>query len=145
MIWDKFPALAVLCVCILISACGGEPKPPLVATDVVIIEPMPGKKMTAGYLSLTNHTDAAISITGVSSPEFESVEIHESLLDEGVAKMRRIPELSIPANTTVVLERGGKHLMLMRPTGTPTQVTLSFQNGDTTLLSVRAPVTPRNN
>jgi len=145
MVWDKFPVLAVLCACNLISACGGEPKPPLVATDIAIIEPMPGKNMTAGYLSLTNHTDAAISITSVSSPEFESVEIHESLLDDGVAKMRRVPELSIPANTTVLLERGGKHLMLMRPTGTPTQVTVSFQNGDTTLLSVRAPVTPRNN
>ena len=145
MVGDKFPILAVLCFCKLMSACGAEPKPPLVATDIVIIAPMPGKNMSAGYLSLTNNTNDSISITSASSPDFESVEIHESLLDDGVAKMRRIPELSIPAKTTVSLERGGKHLMLMRPTGTPTQVTVSFQNGDTTLLSVRAPVTPRNN
>ena len=145
MVVGKLPAAAVICVCLLTSACGSEPQPPLVATQIVIIEPMPGKQMTAGYLSLTNHSNALISITSVSSPEFESVEIHESLLDDGVAKMRRIPELSIPANTTVALERGGKHLMLMRPTGTPTQVTVNFQSGDTTLLSVRAPVTPRNN
>jgi len=145
MLRCKLPAATVFAVCILISACGSEPQPPLVATDIVIIEAMPGKQMTAGYLSLTNHSNAAISITSVSSPEFESVEIHESLLDDGVAKMRRITELSIPANTTITLERGGKHLMLMRPTGTPTQVTLSFQSGDNTLLSVRAPFTPRNN
>ena len=75
---------------------------------------MPGQQMSAGYLSLTNNTGEAISISRVVSPQFEAVEMHESLLENGVAKMRRIPQLTVPPNSTVSLERGGKHLMLKR-------------------------------
>ncbi len=101
--------------------------------------------MSAGYFALTNNTDGVITISSVVSPEFESVEIHESLLENGVAKMRRIPELSIPANSTLTLERGGKHLMLMRPTGSANQITLNFLSGDTLLLGVQASISSRNN
>lgn len=101
--------------------------------------------MSAGYLSLANNTDEIISISHVTSPEFGSVEIHESLLEDGVAKMRRIEELTIPANSSVSLQRGGKHLMLMRPSGALDTVSLSFYSGDTLLLSVEAAITQGNN
>lgn len=133
-----------LFICLLLCACGSETGPPLVATDVVITEPMPARHMSAGYVSFANNTDQAISISHIISPEFESVEIHESLLEDGVAKMRRLDELSIPANSSVSLQRGGKHLMLMRPSGAPESVSLSFYSGDTLLLSLEAPITRRN-
>ena len=101
--------------------------------------------MSAGYFSLTNNTDDVITVSSVVSPEFESVEIHESLLENGVAKMRRIPELSIPPRSTVTLERGGKHLMLRRPVGNPAQVSLNFLSEDTLLLGIQAPISSRNN
>ena len=145
MPFNKLPILVVVIVCLLMSACSDASKPPLVATDIVITEPLPGKRMSAGYLSLTNNTDVAITISSVVSPEFEAVEIHESLLEDGVAKMRRIPVLSIPAGATLTLERGGKHLMLMRPTGDTQQVTLNFHSGDAILLGVDAQIIPRNN
>ena len=141
----KSSMLVVLLACISLGACSDNTKTPLVATDIEIIEPMPGKKMSAGYLTLINNTDTAITISSVASPEFELVEIHESLLEDGVAKMRRIPELLIPADSALSLERGGKHLMLMRPTGTAKQVNLNFYSGDTILLGIHAPFTSRNN
>jgi len=101
--------------------------------------------MSAGYFALTNNTDDVITVSSVVSPEFESVEIHESLLENGVAKMRRIPELSIPARSTVTFEPGGKHLMLKRPVGNAAQVSLNFLSGDTLLLGIQAPISPRNN
>lgn len=101
--------------------------------------------MSAGYFALTNNTDDMITISSVVSAEFESVEIHESLLENGVAKMRRIPELSIPARSTVTFERGGKHLMLQRPVGNAAQVSLKFLSGDTILLGIQAPISSRNN
>ena len=101
--------------------------------------------MSAAYFALTNNTDDVISISRVVSPEFESVEIHESLVENGVARMRRIPELLIPANSTVTFERGGKHLMLRRPVGTATQVSLNFLSGETILLGIQAPISSRNN
>ena len=134
-----------LIVCLFLAACGGEAKAPLVASDIVITEPMPGRHMSAGYISFTNHTNDAINITHVMSPEFDAVEMHESSIQDGVAKMRPIEELVIPANSSVSLQRGGKHLMLMRPTGALDTVSLSFYSGDTLLLNVSAPVSRRNN
>ena len=52
--------------------------------------------------------------------------------------MRAVPELSIPAGETLVLQRGGKHLMLMRPTGTADAVTLEFYSDDALILTVEA-------
>ena len=144
MLLTRMSILAMLIVCLLVSACGGTSKAPLVISDIVITAPMPGRDMSAGYLSLTNNTDKAINISRVVSPQFEAVEIHESLLDDGVAKMRRIPKLSIPPNSTVSLERGGKHLMLMRPTGSNEVVKLNFYSGASMLLDVAAPVSQRN-
>lgn len=141
----KSPAIFVLIACIYLGACSGETKTPLLASNIEIFEAMPGKTMSAGYLTLINNTDVAITISNVASPEFESVEIHESILEDGVAKMRRIAELLIPADSKLTLERGGKHLMLMLPTGAAKQVTLNFYSGDTILLGVQAPLTSRNN
>lgn len=137
--------IVALIVCLFLSACGGEAEAPLVASDIVITEPMPGRHMSAGYISFTNNTSDAINITHVVSPEFEAVELHESLVEDGIAKMRRIEELTIPANSSVSLQRGGKHLMLMRPTGALDMVSLSFYSGDTLLLNVKAPVSRRSN
>ena len=118
---------------VLLTACG-SPQPPLVATDVEVTPPMLGLPMSAGYLVLTNNTDEAIVIDAVTSPHFGSVELHETTIEDGISRMRRIEELVIPANGSVTLERGGKHLMLMRPTGPSEIITLQFlSNGEPVL------------
>ncbi|MEM1081522.1 MAG: copper chaperone PCu(A)C, partial [Pseudomonadota bacterium] len=43
------------------------------------------------------------------------VEIHQSETLEGVARMRKVDLLEIQPDQTVVLTRGGLHLMLMQP------------------------------
>ncbi len=129
----------LLVIALLISACGNEAQPPLIASDIEITAPLPGQAMSAGYLSLTNNSTAAIRITKVTSPEFAAVEIHQSLLENGVAKMRHIPVLTIPAGTTVKLERGGVHLMLLNRTGSQ-RASLSFYDGATLLLDVSVPM-----
>jgi len=127
---------AVLLLAIVLGACGGEPQPPLVATNVVITQPMPGSGMSAAYLSLTNNTDDAISISRVTSAQYQSAELHESTIEDGVARMRAIAEFQIPAGETLRFQRGAKHVMLMRPTGPFTTVSLQFFDGDVLLLEV---------
>lgn len=130
--------LHLVLAALLVGACGAEPQPPLVATELVVTRPMPGAGMSAGYLSLTNNTEETIRITRVTSAQFGSVQLHESTLEDGVARMRSIPELEIPAGETLTLQRGGKHLMLMRPTGSADVVSLQFFDGDSVVLSVDA-------
>jgi len=126
----------LLLAALLIGACGAEPQPPLVATELVVTRPMPGARMSAAYLSLTNNTEATIRITRVTSAQFGSVQLHESILDNGIARMRAIPALEIPAGETLTLQRGGKHLMLMRPTGPADVVSLQFFDDENLVLSV---------
>lgn len=123
---------------LLVGACSAESGPALVATDIVVTRPMPGMGMSAAYLSLTNNSDRTVSITRVTSAQFESVELHESTIEDGVARMRAVPKLEIPAGATVTLQRGGKHLMLMRPTGTADTLVLHFYDGQDLILTVDA-------
>ena len=86
--------------CVLLAACG-SPQPPLVASDVEITRPMPGRHMSAGYFVLTNTTDSPIRITAAASPQFGMVEMHETTIQDGIARMREIEELVVPANSSV--------------------------------------------
>ena len=128
---------------VIVAGCSGEAQPPLVANDVVITRPMPGMNMSAAYLSLTNSSARTIRISRVTSDQFESVQLHETRIEDGVARMRAIPVLEISAGATVTLQRGGKHLMLMRPTGTSETVSLEFLEGESMVLSVAATYEPR--
>jgi copper(I)-binding protein len=132
-----------LFVLVLLGACSGEPKAPLVASDIVVTASMPGGHMSAGYISLRNNTDIEIRIDRITSPSFEEIEMHESTLVDGIAKMRQLETLSIPPNSSVTLVNGGKHLMLMRPTALADTVSLRFYSDDELILSVNAPVTQR--
>ncbi len=135
----KPAALVVLLVCLL-CACSVEPVP-LVATNIIVSKPLPGTTMSAGYLTLTNNTTQAIKITRISSPEFESVEMHESVLEDGMARMYALGDLMILPGHTVEFARGGKHLMLMRPLDDIASVTLEFYAGKAMILSVNTTFT----
>ena len=109
---------------------------PLVAKDIVITRPLPGVRMSACYLSLTNATNQSILITKVMSPNFASVEMHESVLEDGISRMVKLDEVAILPSRTVRFEPGGKHLMLRYPVDTIDAVTLQFYDGDALLLSI---------
>lgn len=123
------------------AACGGNAGPPIVATDVVVTAPGAGMPMAAGYLRIDNRSGSDIRITRVSSPEYGSVEMHETVVEDGIARMRAIPVLEIANGEAAVFERGGRHLMLMQPVGEPRTVTLNFYSGDVLLLNVSADFT----
>ena len=127
--------LTTLLCCCWLSACSVE-NAPLVATDIVVTRPLPGVRMGAGYLSLTNATNQRILITKVMSPNFESVEMHESVLEDGISRMYRLYEIAILPGRTVHFEPGGKHLMIRYGVDDPDVVTLQFYAGDALLLSV---------
>ena len=128
-------ALTLLLLAFVLTACG-TPEPPVTVSDIDITKPVPGRHMSAGFFVIANNTDETIRITRVASPQFASVEIHETKLEDGIARMRELGELLVPARDSVTLERGGKHLMLMRPQNLGESVTLHFFSDDTPVLSV---------
>lgn len=126
---------ALIAIALLLAACG-EPQPPLVASDVDITRPLPGRHVSAGYLVLSNTTSEDIRITRITSPEFGKVQIHETKIEDGIARMHALQELIVPANGSVRLERGGKHLMLMRPDEIEDSVSLQLYSGDAPILTI---------
>ena len=108
------PILLVLYLAILIAGCG-ESGPLLTATGVVAFAPLPGSEVSAAYLTLHNHSQEALTIQQVSSPEFAKVEIHESMTVDDVIRMRRLDSLTLAAGTSMQFVSGGKHLMLIEP------------------------------
>ena len=129
--------IAVLSIGLL--ACSGEPQPPVVALDIDIPPARPGVPMRAAYLTIANRGDTAIRIDSASSPQFSRVELHESVVENDIARMRRIDQLDVAADSEIRLERGGLHLMLMQPVESADdngRITLNFYDGEHLVLSV---------
>lgn len=110
---------------------------------VWIREAPPGINVLAGYFTLDNLTDKALTLNEVSSADFGQVEIHQSLQANGVESMRQLDSLSVPAHGSVKFIPGGYHLMLMKPrknffNGDTVSLILSFSDGSQ--LAILAPV-----
>ncbi|MFZ6765266.1 copper chaperone PCu(A)C [Pseudoroseomonas sp. WGS1072] len=88
------------------------------------------------YLTLRNEGAAPLRVVGGSTPVAESVEIHESLVENNVARMHpRAEGIVVPPDGTVRFEPNGLHLMLMKPyadlkAGESFSLTLRFDNGE---------------
>lgn len=86
----------------------------MTATDITAFAPISGD-VSVAYLTIENNTDDDLSITDVSSPQFGRVEIHETTVVDGVARMARRSALEVPRLGSAVLQEGGLHLMLLEP------------------------------
>lgn len=87
----------------------------LVVEDAWIRTAPPGAPMRAGYATLRNGGDAPLVVRGARSDAFGAVTMHATQIDDGVARMRELSEIRLDPGEKVVLEPGGRHLMLMRP------------------------------
>lgn len=91
----------------------------VLANDVMVMgafaraSAMPTAQTGAVYMTLKNQGGAADRLVAVSTEAAMSAEIHESLMEDGVAKMRPVEVFEIPAGGSVELKPGGYHIMLM--------------------------------
>ena len=69
-------------------------------------------KVGGGYMTITNSGDTADTLIEVKA-DFPRVEIHETVEEDGVAKMNHVGRIDIPAGETVMLKPGGLHVMFM--------------------------------
>ena len=93
----------------------------------------PGAKVGAGFMRLRN-AGAADRVIGASSPVAGRVEMHVTVRDGDVMRMREVKSFEIPAGGSFELKPGGAHLMLMdlkRPLkkGEKVPLTLKLEKG----------------
>jgi copper(I)-binding protein len=100
----------------------------------------------AAFLTIVNRTAAPDRLLSAASDVAQMVELHETLDEDGVMKMRPRPEgFEIPAGERVALAPGGKHIMLMGlvaplEAGKTFDLTLNFERAG----AVRVTVPIRN-
>lgn len=91
----------------------------------------PSAKLGAGYLTVVN-SGAADRLVGAASPAAARVEMHVTLRDGEIMRMREVKAFDLPAKGRLELKPAGAHLMfvdLKRPfkQGDKVPVTLKFE------------------
>jgi hypothetical protein len=70
----------------------------------------------AGYLQIDNPDKQSHEVIAFQSDAFERIEMHESRMQDDIMTMVELQSLILPADGTLELKPGGKHLMLINPT-----------------------------
>jgi copper(I)-binding protein len=73
---------------------------------------IPGTSITSAYMSIENKNNEAQILTGVSSLFSDRIEIHQHTMSDGMMKMRKVDQLVIEGQSSVVLQPMGYHLMI---------------------------------
>lgn len=103
-----------------------------------------GPGMTGGvYLTIENGTNQDERLVGAFTDAAESVEMHQTQIENNIARMRPLTSLDVPADGSLAIAPGQYHLMLVNlqrdlSIGETIAVTLHFESG--IRLTVEVPV-----
>ena len=126
----------------------------LLIENAWIRAPVAGRTVAAGYCEIANRGADAVTIVGFAAADAAdaegavgtvgTVEMHETVLRDGMARMRPLPALELAPGQRVVLEPGGKHLMLFNFTATEPTVVLHALGADGSRVAASFAVRRRN-
>ena len=88
----------------------------------------------AGFMILANPGPKPDALVSVASPLAREVQVHQSMVHDGVAMMMAAPQVPIPAGGSITFAPGGYHLMFLNLTralnvGDSLPATLTFASG----------------
>ena len=132
------PGLALLPLVLWATGCADDapPAPDLAVRDAWVREagaPVVGEAPvnSAAYMTIENRGDAADRLLDVDAAIARRVELHRTVVDDrGMAIMRPVEVVHVPAGETAELRPGGLHVMLL---GLDSELT----SGDTIELVLR--------
>jgi periplasmic copper chaperone A len=99
---------------LIVSACGQakeESAPQITLKDAFMRPPPNGRDMSAAYLTILNTGDTD-TLLSVASPMASDVQMHNSVMEDAVMRMRREDKVMIAAHDTTAFQPGGRHLMV---------------------------------
>jgi hypothetical protein len=105
-----------------------------------------GMSMGVAYFLVRNDGAADDAIVSASSPAAARVEMHQTTLADGMARMRPLKKIAVPAKGRVAVSPGGIHLMLVdlaKPLTAGTRVPLILQFRNAGRVEIRLAVEPR--
>ena len=101
----------------------------------------------AGFMTLKNPDARPDALVAVESPLARTVQIHQSAMSDGMASMKPLSRVELPAGGGVTFAPGGYHLMLIGlakavKVGDAVPATLSFASGAKVKVSFVAAMVP---
>jgi copper(I)-binding protein len=97
-----------------------------------------GQPAAGAFLAITNHGTSPDRLLSVDCPLARVAELHSMSMDNGVMRMRALPDgIDLPPGQTVQLAPGGLHVMLVGPSvalveGQRIPLSLTFEKAGTT-------------
>ena len=76
-------------------------------------ETFKGQKVAAAYVSIFNQSDNDVVIEKVTSNISNVAEIHDTVLEGEIIRMKKVESLNIPARSEFYFQPGSTHIMLM--------------------------------
>ena len=123
------------------AGCGGaetgQAAGPLEVGDARVRALIPGQDKTVGYFTARNGSDETVVLVGAQSEAARAVEMHTTLRDGDMVRMRRLAEVEIEPGETVRFEPGGRHLMLFGVTALGEGVEIGLLRRDGAEIRVR--------
>lgn len=122
-----------------------ESGPVLSYTDAFVMEPIGGRDMTMGGVTLSVE-GGDVTLTGASSSSIGSIELHTMAMNDGKMQMRQVDGLEIADGESLELKRGGNHFMMFDigedvAGGETVDILLNFDaNGEPMTLVIEADV-----
>lgn len=88
---------------------------------------------SAAYMTVMTHGESGDKLVGAATPAAETAELHNHIMEEGIAKMRPVDVIEVMPDEPVTLGPGGLHIMLMGlkgelEAGDTFPLTLTFEN-----------------
>ena len=138
----------------LVAACSpadaptppaSEPSPVLSYSDAFVMEPIGGRDMTMGGVTVSVEGGDE-TLTSASSPSFGTIELHTMAMVDDRMQMRQVENFEIADGEALELKRGGNHLMMFDvgegvTGGETVDITLNFEaDGEPMTLVVEADV-----
>lgn len=105
--------------------------PVLSYTDAFVMEPIGGRDLTMGGVSIS--VDGAdVTLNAATSPSFGTIELHTMAMNEGKMQMRQVEGFEIADGESLQLKRGGSHFMMFDVgtdvvAGDTVDITLDFE------------------
>ena len=107
----------IMLVALLLFAAGPTTAHEYTSKGVTVAHPWAratpgGAKVGGAYLEIKAAAGTSDRLIAAKSPVAGSAELHNHIMEKGIARMRRVEAIVVPAGKSVVLEPGGYHLML---------------------------------
>lgn len=129
----------------LLAALASAGESVIQVSDAYVRATPPGRAVTAAFFDAHNSGKSDCLLVAAKTDIARATELHTHIHKDGVMRMRRLPEVELPAGKGVSFKPGGLHIMLfdVRPLEVDENVSITLQFANCQAKTITAQVRGR--